>query len=56
MRIELTTRQLVSLLKDAYKIGAQEQPKDNIEGRADDTARKVIMDNLHHDDFTIQQT
>jgi hypothetical protein len=56
MTINVTTRQVLHMLKEAYKIGAMEEINgENLEGRADIIAQQLLMKNLWSNDFILQQ-
>jgi hypothetical protein len=61
MTITLTTRSILDMMKNAYKIGALEEAirnpiEENLEGRADIVAKDLFLKHAYKDDYIVQQS
>ncbi len=58
MEISITCRQLMNALKNVYKEGFKMDPSqnENLDGKAEQAAKRVVMWMLEQDDYKMHQT
>lgn len=58
MEFSITHRQLMNALKNVYKEGFKMDPSqnENLEGKAEQAAQRVVMWMLEQDDYKMHQT